>query len=101
MHYGSLMKLSSEPATRPEPAAWTKSFPWIKLFTFGANGKYLLTVAIILIRALQKNAEPMSTWSAASWVLMTMPVWLPTALGALLFIVWFALWVWANASRRY
>ena len=100
MHYNSLMKLSSEPATRPEPTAWAKNFPWIKLFTFGANGRYLLTIAIILIRALQKNAEPMSAWSGASWVLMTMPIWLPTLLGSIVFVLFMALWIWAN-TRKY
>jgi len=77
-----------------------QKFPWWKIFTFGSMGRYLLTIAIIAIRAFQTNAQPMSTWSAASWVAMTIPVWLPTLLGALVFVGWFALWVWAN-TRKY
>lgn len=102
MHYNSLMKTSSAPEARPEPQPlpWSKGFPWMKILTFGANGRYLLAIAIILIRALQKNAEPMSQWSGLSWALMTMPIWLPVIIGSAVFMLFMALWVWAN-TRKY
>ena len=37
----------------------------------------LLTIAIIAIRAFQPEAEPMSAWSAGSWCLMMIPLFLP------------------------
>jgi hypothetical protein len=43
-----------------------------------------LTIAIIGIRAFQTNAEPMSQWSAGSWMLMLLPMYLP-------FMLWLAL----------
>ena len=103
MHSTNLINTSNALSAGKEQAtfAMSQKFPWWKIFTFGSMGRYLLTIAIIAIRAFQTNAQPMSTWSAASWVAMTIPVWLPTTLGALLFVLWFVLWVWANASRRY
>lgn len=102
MQSTKLIKTSNALSSGKEQATFAigQKFPWWKLFTFGSMGRYLLTIAIIAIRAFQTNAQPMSTWSAASWVAMTMPVWLPTLLGALVFVGWFALWVWAN-TRRY
>lgn len=55
-------------------------FNWWKILSFGANSRYLLTIAIIWLRAAQTNTEPMSQWSISSWILMTMPVWLPNVL---------------------
>lgn len=43
-------------------------------------GGFALTIAIIVVRAFQNGAEPMSQWSAASWLLMTLPVTWPVAL---------------------
>ena len=37
----------------------------------------VLSIAIIAIRAFQPGAEPMSSWSATSWVLMTIPITFP------------------------
>lgn len=37
----------------------------------------LLTVAIVAVRAFQPGAEPMSQWSAWSWVMMTIPILWP------------------------
>lgn len=101
MHSTNLIKTSNALSSGKEQAtvAMNQKFPWWKIFTFGSMGRYLLTIAIIAIRAFQTNAQPMSTWSAASWVAMTMPVWLPTLLGVMVFIGWFALWVWANTKR--
>lgn len=93
---------TSNAASTNEKPIWPagQKLPWWRIFTFGSIGRYLLTIAIIAIRAFQTNAQPMSTWSAASWVAMTLPVWLPTLLGVMVFVGWFALWVWAN-TRRY
>ena len=62
-----------------------KSSPSI---SFGGVGPYLLTLGIVLARAFQPNAIPMSQWSVFSWVLMTAPVWLHAALGLLFVLIW-------------
>ena len=57
------------------------------------DGKFGLpfTVLIIIIRAFQTHAEPMSTWSVASWVWMTIPyffpLWLYVVMGAVRIII--------------
>ena len=51
----------------------------------------LLTIAIIAIRAFQTGAEPMSEWSAKSWLLMTLPLTWPF----LVFVAGGCLWLFA------
>lgn len=62
-----------------------KSAPSI---SFGGVGPYLLTLGIVLARAFQPNAIPLSQWSVFSWVLMTAPVWLQALIGLLFLLVW-------------
>lgn len=47
--------------------------------TFGGGWLgFALTAVIVAARAFQPGAEPMSQWSAWSWVFMTLPTTLPT-----------------------
>ena len=56
----------------------------------------LLTITIICVRAFQTNAEPMCQWSMASWIWMTLPMWLPAIAGIIAFIVLLVLWIRAS-----
>lgn len=60
-----------------------------------------LTIAIILIRAFQNNAEPMSQWSAMSWVWMTSPIWGSALLGLFFVLLFLVMWIWANARTHF
>lgn len=70
-------------------------------FRCGSIAGAMLSIAIILIRAFQTNAEPMSAWSKMSWVWMTMPWWLPTAIGVVLLLLASVGWIWVNARSRW
>jgi len=50
-----------------------------------------MSIAIIAIRAFQPAAQPIESWSAFSWFLMLLPVFLPIV-GALAFVVVMAIW---------
>lgn len=47
----------------------------------------LLSAAIIAARAFQPNAEPMTSWSFWSWVLMTLPFTYPLLVLAMLVVL--------------
>ena len=49
---------------------------------------FALTAAIIAVRALQPGAAPMESWSWWSWILMSIPVFLPPALAMTAWTVW-------------
>ena len=61
--------------TSKKPAFSIGCMPWPAVF---------LSAVIITVRALQPNAEPMTQWSVASWLLMLSPVFMP-------FLIWTAL----------
>lgn len=48
----------------------------------------LLSAVIIAARAFQPNAEPMSSWSFWSWVLMTLPFTYPLLVLAACAALW-------------
>lgn len=50
----------------------------------------MLSAVIIAARAFQPNAEPMSSWSFWSWVLMTLPFTYPLLVLAALAVLWLA-----------
>lgn len=70
-------------------------------FGCGSIAGALLSIAIILIRAFQTNAEPMSAWSKMSWIWMTMPWWLPTIIGAIVVVLALIGCVWANTRSEW
>ena len=47
----------------------------------------MLSAVIIAARAFQPNAEPMSSWSFWSWVLMTLPFTYPLLVLAVLVVL--------------
>ena len=59
----------------------------------------ILTCVIVIVRAFQPNATPISDWSWQSWVWMTTPIWLSAAVGLLFFIVFFMLYIWASIRK--
>ena len=59
----------------------------------------ILTCVIVIVRAFQPNATPISDWSWQSWVWMTIPIWLPAVFGLLFFIVFFMLYIWASIRK--
>lgn len=46
-------------------------------------GGFALTIALVAVRAFQNGAEPMSQWSAASWLWMTLPITWPAVLAGI------------------
>ena len=60
----------------------------------------LLTIAIVALRALQPGAEPMSAWSASSWVWMTLPLTVPSAAGLVFLAAWAVAWIASTAFSR-
>jgi len=60
-----------------------------KTFTLKPQGWGLvLSMGIILVRAMQPGAEPVSEWSAASWFWMTLPVTWPWVVALFFVLVW-------------
>ena len=59
----------------------------------------ILTAVIILVRAFQPNAIPISDWSWQSWVWMTIPIWLPAIFGIIIFAMFFVLYIWAAVRK--
>lgn len=55
---------------------------------------YVLTTAIVVIRAFQPGAEPMSQWSFLSWILMTIPALFPLYM----WIIIGSLWLFAQVA---
>lgn len=49
---------------------------------------FLLTAAIVAARAMQPGSSPMESWSWWSWILMSVPVFLPSALAMAALAVW-------------
>ena len=78
----------------------TKKAPVLKFpGTNWWNG--MLTAVIICVRAFQPNAEPMSQWSASSWLWMTLPIWGPAMFGAICAVAFLVMWLWANSKSTY
>lgn len=60
---------------------------------------YVLSIAIIAIRAFQPNAQPMCDWSFWSWCLMLLPITWPFILVALVYVLKGIVYLFDRKSR--
>ena len=56
---------------------------------FASLSGTMLSIAIMVIRAFQPNAQPIESWSAFSWFLMLLPIIVPILFTILFFAIWF------------
>jgi hypothetical protein len=73
------------------------------ILSSGAWG-WVMSIALIAIRALSPNTIPMEEWSIASWVFLTSPITWPWLLFIVCRICWWALscslWMWDKITRK-
>ena len=65
---------------------------WLKSLLF-VNSNVVLAIVLIVLKCYEKLDWP--------WIWVLFPVWLWPTIGILFFVVFFALWLWANCTRRY
>ena len=68
-------------------ASEDKSLPSFKIGCMPWEGA-LLSIAIIAIRALRPEAQPIESWSISSWCLMLLPAFFPILIWTALLVLW-------------
>ena len=84
------------PLNRPRPVPNQDGcgccLSWLRSSLF-VNSNVVLVIVLIVLKCYGRLDWP--------WIWVLFPIWLWPTIGILFFVVFFALWIWANCSRRY